>query len=73
MAITTYGNLAAASTTLRDRITNRIDTVRADYAKWRIYRRTLNELSVLSNRDLADLGISRSMIVSVALEAGYGK
>lgn len=73
MATTTYGNLAAASTTLRDRITTRIDTVRADYAKWRTYRRTLNELSVLSNRDLADLGISRSMIVSVALEAGYGK
>jgi uncharacterized protein YjiS (DUF1127 family) len=73
MVTTTYGNSAAASTTLRDRITARVDTVRADYAKWRTYRRTLNELSVLSNRDLADLGISRSMIVSVAIEAGYGK
>jgi len=73
MAITTYGNSAAASTTLRDRITARIDATRADYGKWRTYRRTLAELSALSNRDLADLGLSRSAIRNVALEAGYGK
>lgn len=73
MAITTYGNSAAASTTLRDRINARIDAVRTDYGKWRMYRRTLNELAVLSDRDLADLGLSRSMITGVALEAGYGK
>jgi len=73
MAYTTYGNSAAASTTLRDRISNRIDAIREAFAKRRVYRATLGELSALSNRDLADLGLSRSMIRSVAAEAAYGK
>ncbi|MGI9402483.1 MAG: DUF1127 domain-containing protein [Rhizobiaceae bacterium] len=33
---------------------------------WRAYRRTVNELSALSNRELNDLGISRYDIVRVA-------
>ena len=72
MAYTTYGN-ATRTAGLRDRLTARIDAARADYAKWRTYRTTVNELSALSNRDLADLGLSRSMISSVAHEAAYGK
>ncbi|GGE47445.1 DUF1127 domain-containing protein [Actibacterium pelagium] len=41
-----------------------------DYlAKRKLYRDTYNELSELTNRELADLGISRSMIRSLALEA----
>ncbi|WP_071675064.1 DUF1127 domain-containing protein [Nioella nitratireducens] len=39
----------------------------------RVYRRTLNELAQLSNRDLADLGIGRCEIRGIALEAAYGK
>lgn len=35
----------------------------------RAYRTTVRELSSLSTRELADLGLSRSMIRSVALEA----
>ena len=42
-------------------------------AKRKIYRTTMSELQNLSNRDLADLGISRSMIKGIALEAAYGK
>lgn len=42
-------------------------------ARRRIYRRTLNELRQLSDRELADLGISRMTIVDVAHEAAYGK
>ncbi len=42
-------------------------------AKRKVYRTTLAELESLSNRDLADLGISRSMINSLAFEAAYGK
>ena len=41
-------------------------------ATYRIYRKTVNELSALSTRELNDLGISRSMIKSTALEAAYG-
>ena len=43
------------------------------YAAWRVYRNTLNELQSLHNRDLNDLGISRSEIRSIALEAAYGQ
>lgn len=42
-------------------------------AKRKTYRTTLNELRDLSDRDLADLGLSRSMIKGIALEAAYGK
>jgi len=39
------------------------------YRNWRSYRRTVNELSALSNRELADLGISRADIPFVARRA----
>ncbi|MGY9011961.1 MAG: DUF1127 domain-containing protein [Rhodobacterales bacterium] len=34
-----------------------------------MYRRTIQELSSLSTRELSDLGIHRSMIRQIALEA----
>lgn len=36
------------------------------FQKWRSYRRTFNELSRLSNRELDDLGLNRGDISSVA-------
>lgn len=42
-------------------------------ARRKVFRETLRELKGLSNRELADLGISRSMITRVATEAAYGK
>ncbi len=39
----------------------------------RVYRLTLRELGALNDRDLADLGIHRAMIDSIAREAAYGK
>lgn len=39
----------------------------------RVYYRTARELNNLTTRELADLGLSRSMITRVALEAAYGK
>ena len=39
------------------------------YKDWRSYRRTVNELSALSNRELADLGISRGDIPFIARRA----
>lgn len=38
-----------------------------------VYRQTRQELEALSTRELADLGISRSMITRMAWEAAYGK
>lgn len=43
------------------------------FAAWRLYRRTLDELRELSNRELADLGLNRSMLRRAAFEAVYGK
>jgi uncharacterized protein YjiS (DUF1127 family) len=37
-----------------------------NYRNWRRYRETVSELSRLSNRELTDLGISRSDIPFVA-------
>lgn len=52
-----------------------ISALRADvaerFAKYRLYRTTLNELASLSDRDLLDLGLHRGMIDAVAREAAY--
>lgn len=44
------------------------NTIRDRYARWQRYNRTVNELSSLTNRDLADLGIQRSDISRIARE-----
>ena len=38
-----------------------------------VYVRTLNELDSMSDRDLADINISRHEIRDIAHEAAYGK
>lgn len=43
------------------------------YAKYSLYRNTLAELQSLSNRELADLGLARSNLKSIAYEAAYLK
>ena len=46
-----------------------IETLIERYTRYRIYRQTVNELASLSNRELADLGLSRSELRRVALQA----
>lgn len=41
----------------------------ARYARHTVYRTTLYELRAISDRELADLGMSRSMLSSVAWQA----
>ncbi len=55
------------------RVTNLIASWRKALEQRRIYRQTLRELNALSTRDLNDLGINRTMISRIALEAAYGK
>ena len=38
----------------------------------KVYTATVRELSALSNRELADLGLHRSQIRALAREAAYG-
>lgn len=42
-----------------------------NFRNWRRYRETINELSRLSNRELNDLGISRSDIPYVARKSSF--
>jgi uncharacterized protein YjiS (DUF1127 family) len=54
----------------------RLGSLRADlgerFAKYRLYRATVNELSILSERELNDLGLSTGDIATVARQAAYG-
>ncbi len=45
------------------------EVLKSRYASWKRYSRAMNELESLSNRDLADLGISRVDIPRLAREA----
>lgn len=45
------------------------EVLKSRYASWKRYSRTVSELESLSNRDLADLGISRHDIPRLAKEA----
>lgn len=49
-----------------------LTTLRARYEQYRLYRQTVKELSELSGRELADLGLSRSGIRGKAIEVVYG-
>lgn len=59
--------------TLSERFAALRENFAAARAQRKIYNTTMTELDALSNRDLADLGLSRSMIKSVAMQAAYGK
>ena len=49
------------------------DRVIMRLARYRLYRQTLAELRGLGNRDLADLGLNRSMLRRVAWQAAYDR
>lgn len=49
-----------------------VANIRDNMARRAVYRQTLRELNELSNRDLADLGLNRGAIRSVAYEAAWG-
>ena len=63
----------SARATLSDRYTTFKTDLADRWARYRVYRETVSELSALSNRDLADLGIGRGAIHGIAMEAAYGK
>ncbi len=46
-----------------------IEAAKVRFVRHRMYRQTVNELSALSSRELADLGLHRSMIRRVAMQA----
>lgn len=66
-----YTDTHSANVPLMQRITEALHTWTAKSGKRAAYRRTLREMSQLSNRELADLGIHRSEIKRIAYEAVY--
>lgn len=69
-----YTNAPRSATAgLADRLSALVADIRDSLRRRRLYRDTLRELNALSTRELNDLGIHRSMITRVALEAAYGK
>lgn len=63
----------AAQSSVSDRFSGVFAAFSAMMQRRRIYAQTLRELRGLTERELADLGMSRGMIVDVAREAAYGK
>lgn len=63
----------AATTGLRGRLLGAMQRMQENRARRAVYRQTLRELNALTDRDLNDLGISRSMITRLAHESAYGK
>jgi uncharacterized protein YjiS (DUF1127 family) len=59
-------------TSLLDRLAAVLSTWAEKRAKRAMYRTTLRELNHLSGRELADLGLHRSQLKSMAFEAAYG-
>jgi uncharacterized protein YjiS (DUF1127 family) len=72
MAITrSNSGLDAVLDASRTLFHQKLNEMRQALARRKIYRATHHELSVLSDRDLGDLGIPRSNIKRLAMEAAY--
>ena len=67
------GTAELQRSSLADRFGSLFAGVKAAMARRRIYDQTVRVLRALTDRELTDLGISRSMIASIATEAAYGK
>ena len=48
-----------------------LQSLKTRFKKYRLYRRTVSELSALSNHTLTDLGLTRNEIKRVAWQAAY--
>lgn len=69
MAFTTDIHSVHASAT--DTLMGLLKSAMTRVSNYRMYRKTVNELSALNYRELDDLGLNRSMIKRIALEAAY--
>jgi uncharacterized protein YjiS (DUF1127 family) len=58
---------------LLDRLAALKDSIATAIQSRQVYLRTVAELNALTDRELADLGISRISIPEIAREAAYGK
>lgn len=62
---------AAARSDVLARVLASVENLVARVARYRMYRQTVTELAGLTDRELADLGLHRSMIKRIAIQAVY--
>ncbi|MEI4485955.1 DUF1127 domain-containing protein [Frigidibacter sp. MR17.14] len=66
-------NLSTTDRGFADRVAALFRSMSEARQRRKVFRQTLGELRSLTSRELADLGLNRSMITRVAAEAAYGK
>lgn len=59
--------------TFLDLVRHPLSNLQRHVQRRRVYVQTLRELTALTDRELADLGLHRLMIPAVAKDAAYGK
>ena len=65
-------DIFSRQTTARpNRVAGLVGELNQRVQRYKTYRRTLEELEQLSDRELTDLGLSRSMIRAIAYRAAY--
>lgn len=71
MSMASYANTRTQGTVeqVLTRAARFFDDASVRYARYRVYRTTLEELQALSDRDLADLGMNRAGLKGIAEEA----
>ena len=52
-------------------LANLVGDITQRVERYKTYRRTLDELETLSDRELSDLGLSRTMLRAIAYKAAY--
>ncbi len=72
MKMSTMDIFSRKTTTRPTRVSGLVGELTQRFARYKTYRRTLEELEALSDRELTDLGLSRSMTRSIAYKAAYG-
>lgn len=65
-------NTRSASPALSAEVGGILKSIKVAIERRAVYARTVRELNSLSDRELADLGISRVSIRDVAAQAAYG-
>ena len=68
-----YVNSRSSSVSIADRFAAFFKVAKDMVERRRVYAQTVAELSNLSDRDLADLGLARGNINEIAYEAAYTK
>ncbi len=72
MTFMTQDSRSVGGTSLWQRLSDLTASLAQRRAQDRAYRSTVRELSALSSRDLADMGIHRAGIHAIARQAAYG-